>query len=115
MLKARDAVWRAWFGADTAALAALLPSAVAAGSRNGWESRDATIAAARRFAAGGGRLVTLRFDSTSAVVRGDVVVVWSRYYLELEHGGARTAQSGRATEIFVFENGRWVNPFWYLE
>jgi len=112
---ARDAIWRAWFAADTESLARLLPSAVAAGSRNGWESRDSTIAAARQFAAQQGRLVDIRFDSTSIRLRGSVAVVQSRYHLVLDQRGKRVTRTGVATEIFVRENGRWVNPFWYLE
>jgi uncharacterized protein YdeI (YjbR/CyaY-like superfamily) len=36
------------------------------------------------------------------------------YILELSDG-KRTTTRGMATEIFVRENGRWVNPFWYLQ
>ena len=115
LLAARDAVWRAWFAADSAALSVLLPDVVAAGSRGGWQSRDATMAEAHRFVRGGGRLVSLQFDSTSIDLRGNVAVVQSTYRLVLEEGGAPVSRSGRATEIFVRENGRWVNPFWYLQ
>lgn len=111
----RDAVWRAWFAADSSALSGLLPTAVAAGSRGGWEGRDATLAAARRFVRGGGELIAIRFDSTSIRQRGDVAVIQSRYTLVLQQAGGRSTQSGIATEVFVRERGRWTNPFWYLE
>jgi hypothetical protein len=39
----------------------------------------------------------------------------SRYHLVLDQRGNRTMRSGIATELFVRERGRWVNPFWYLE
>jgi hypothetical protein len=113
--QARDAVWRAWFAADSSALSQLLPAAVAAGSRSGWEDRGATLAAARRFVRGGGRLIAIGFDSTSIRLRGDVAVIQSRYTLVLQHVGGRSTQSGIATEVFVRERGRWTNPFWYLE
>ncbi|MDP9203936.1 MAG: hypothetical protein M3P12_00570 [Gemmatimonadota bacterium] len=29
--------------------------------------------------------------------------------------GKRTTVSGVAAEVFVREDGRWVNPFWYLK
>ena len=113
--EARDAVWRSWFAADTASLSRLLPDAVAAGSPNGWQTRDSTVAESRRFASAGGRLVELRFDSTSIRLRGTVAVVQSRYHLVLDQRGTRTTQTGIATELFVRDRGRWVNPFWYLE
>jgi hypothetical protein len=113
--QARDAVWRAWFAADSSALSQLLPAAVAAGSRGGWENRDATLAAARRFVHGGGCLIAIRFDSTNIRLRGDVAVIQSRYTLVLQQVGSRSTQSGIATEVFVRERGRWTNPFWYLE
>ena len=68
---ARDAVWRAWFAADTTSLAGLLPAAVAAGSPDGWGSRDSTIAESRRFASGNWHLIDIQFDSTNISVRGD--------------------------------------------
>jgi hypothetical protein len=36
------------------------------------------------------------------------------YVLQLPNG-ARDTTRGVATEVFVRENRRWVNPFWYLE
>lgn len=113
--RARDGVWRAWFASDSAALSQLLPAAVAAGSPGDWESRQATLAAARRFVKGAGRLIDARFDSTHIRLRGDVAVLQSRYTLVLEQAGSRSTQRGIATEIFVREHGRWTNPFWYLE
>jgi len=32
-----------------------------------------------------------------------------------DRGGTESTARGFATEILVRENGRWVNPFWYLE
>ena len=114
---ARDSVWRAWFAGDSLSLSHLLPNALAAGSANGggWETREATMAAARQFAAGGGKLIALRFDSTSVRLRGSVAVMQSRYDLTLEQGGERVTRTGIATEVFVRTPGGWQNPFWYLE
>jgi hypothetical protein len=113
--QARAAVWRAWFAADSSALSQLLPTAVAAGSHSGWENRDSTLAAARRFVRASGHLIDLRFDSTTIRLRGSVAVIQSRYTLVLEQAGSRSTHSGIATEVFVRERGRWTNPFWYLE
>jgi hypothetical protein len=115
IVRARDAVWRAWFAGDTARLRELIPTALAAGSRTDWETREASVASSLAFAAGGARLVELHFDSTSIRLRGSVAIVQSRYELVLETSGQRTARAGTATEIFVRRDGRWVNPFWYLE
>ncbi|HEU5479858.1 MAG TPA: nuclear transport factor 2 family protein [Candidatus Tumulicola sp.] len=114
---ARDSVWRAWFAGDSASLSHLLPAAVAAGSGGGegWETRNATMAAARQFADGGGKLTALRFDSTSIRLRGNVAVMQSRYILTLEQRGERATRTGIATEVFVRTPGGWQNPFWYLE
>jgi hypothetical protein len=39
----------------------------------------------------------------------------SRFVLIVEADGKRSTRSGIATEVFVKQGGRWVNPFWYLE
>ena len=113
---AREAVWRAWFGGDVATLERLIPPALAAGSPQSWEDRARAFAGSREFAAGGGRLVDLRFDSTVVSVRGNVAVMQARYAYTLQaRDGKRTTTRGYATEVFVREKGRWVNPFWYLD
>ncbi|HXE59505.1 MAG TPA: hypothetical protein VN607_02315 [Gemmatimonadaceae bacterium] len=100
---------------DTAALGRLIPAALAAGSQNGWEARDASIASGRSFAASGGKLVELRFDSTSIALRGVVAVLVAKYHLVLLTGSDRSTRDGTATEVFVRRGDAWVNPFWYLE
>lgn len=115
LFAARDAVWRAWFADDTAQLAKLLPDVVAAGSPAGWQSRPATLDEARQSKASGTRLLDVRFDSTSIRLRGSTAVLQSRYTLLLEQGGRRMTRGGIATEVFVKQGGRWVNPFWFLE
>jgi uncharacterized protein DUF4440 len=117
LTSAREAVWRAWFAGDTIALARLVPSVVSAGSRRQpWESRAATFQGARAFASSGARLVDLRFDSTTIVLDRDVAVVRSRFAYTIEsQSHERNTFTGRAMEIFVKENERWLNPFWYLQ
>lgn len=112
---ARDSVWRAWFAGDSLSLSHLLTPAVAAGSGSGWETREATVAAARQYASGGGRLIGLRFDSTAIHLRGNVAVMQSRYVLTLHQGRGQVTRTGIATEVFVRSGGSWQNPFWYLE
>jgi hypothetical protein len=117
LASAREAVWRAWFAGDTIALSKLVPSVVSAGSpERPWESRAKTFQEARAFANSGARLVDLRFDSTTIVLDGKVAVVRSRFAYTIESPSReRNTFTGRATEIFVQENERWLNPFWYLQ
>lgn len=114
VLAARDAIWRAWFAHDSAALSKLLPRATAAGDANGWESREEIIEGSRRSAASGQTLVGLTFDDTRIHTSGAVAVVFSNYTLELERQGQRRTVTGAAAEVFVLRNGIWQNPFWYL-
>jgi hypothetical protein len=44
-----------------------------------------------------------------------VAVVYSTYVYEIEQGGKPYTNSGRATEVFVYHNGAWVNPSWHLD
>ena len=111
---ARAAVWRAWFAGDTASLSALVGPALAARDGGGWQDRTAVLKDARDFARGGGRLVELHFDSTTYTQRGPTVVVQGRYSFVIEDQGKRSTQTGDATELFVQDRGRWINPFWYL-
>ena len=116
LLKARDRIWRAWFANDSAELARLLPSAVvAAEGANGWEDRATIIAGSKGFAASGGKLMRIQFFDTDIVSYGTIAIVHSRFELELDVGGQRNTRGGRATEVFVRQNGAWVNPFWHLE
>ena len=114
VLAARDAIWRAWFANDTAALRRLLPRSTTAGDGDGWESRDEILAGSVRSAASGRRLVAIRFDDTRLHAQGNVVVVFSHYTMELEERGRRNTVTGSASEVFVHTNGVWQNPFWYL-
>jgi ketosteroid isomerase-like protein len=115
VLRARQAIWRAWFANDTARLARLLPEAVAAGTAGEpWQDRRATLEGARRFVGQGGKLLRLEFPQTEIRTSGDVAVVFSTFVLETESGGRRQTTTGRSTEVFVRRNGGWQNPFWHL-
>jgi hypothetical protein len=114
ILSAREAIWQAFFANDSLKLERLLPSAVSAGSNASWQNRTAVLEASRKFARSGGKLVTLKFEGTNVSVSGDLAVVTSTYTLEARSGDVTTKSTGKATEIFVRQDGRWVNPFWYL-
>jgi len=113
----RKDVWVNWFGGDTAALRRVLgPELVAIGPDTPhWQNLEQTLAASAGFRAGGGRLLSVDFDSTTVHRFGDVAVMFSHYRLALMHDGQRTAQKGRATEVFVRHGGRWVHTSWQLD
>jgi hypothetical protein len=116
LIAARETVWRAWFAGDSTVLARSIPGVVAAGSPWGCDDRSAVLQEAHRSAARGKRLVGIDFDSTTIHLRGSVAIVQARFRYEVEDSNRkRSVVRGVATEIFVREKGRWVNPFWYLE
>ena len=117
LLDAREAVWRAYFSNDRAALEKLIPQetiAINAGD-NRWENRNAILEGSAQFAKGGGKLVRLEFPKTEIQVYGNTAMVYSNYSYELETGGQRHQQSGRVTELFVLRDGKWVNPGWHMD
>jgi ketosteroid isomerase-like protein len=117
LLEAREAVWRAWFAGDRAKLEKLLPAellTIEPGSGE-WGSRQSTLEGSARFAAGGGKLIRLEFPKTEIQSYGYVAIVYSDYLYEIEQGGQRSVNSGRATEVFVNHNGAWVNPSWHMD
>jgi ketosteroid isomerase-like protein len=117
LLDAREAVWRAYFANDRAALDTLIPEETIAVDAGGpsWSHREAILEGSARFAKGGGRLVTLEFPQTEIQVYGFVAMVYSTYAYELESAGQRSRHSGRVTEVFVQRKGQWVNPGWHMD
>jgi hypothetical protein len=120
LLAARDTIWHAWFANDTAALNRMLPRASAAAQARGpgqtaWEDRASILAGARQFAGGGRRLERIDFAGTKIALDGDVAVVTSTYTTVTRGGSSADTTRGRATEVFVRDGSRWVNPFWHLE
>ena len=117
LLDAREAVWRAYFAGDRAALEKLLPEElIDAGSRaaNGAIAKRCFEGSAG-FAAGGGKLVRLEFPKTEIQAYGSTAIVYSSYVYEIEQGGKRRVKPGRVTEVFVNRNGAWVNPSWHMD
>jgi ketosteroid isomerase-like protein len=116
LLAAREAVWRAWFANDGPRLAELVPpELIAIEQSEKWENRDAVLAGAKDFAAKGGKLVRLEFPQTEVQMFGYTAIVYSKYVCEVEIDGKRSTQSGRATEMFVNRQGKWVNVGWHLD
>jgi len=113
----RKAVWVDWYSGDSAALHRVLgPELVAISpSVAHWQSLQQSLSASADFKAKGGKLVSVTFDSATAHRFGDVVVLFSQYTVRSENGDKRSTQTGRATEVFVRTNGRWVHTSWHLD
>jgi ketosteroid isomerase-like protein len=113
----RKNVWVHWFAGDTAALRRVLgPELVAISPESpDYQSLDATLAGAAGFKASGATLASVTFTSTMVHRFGDVVVMFSHYALEMDKAGQRSEHKGRATEVFVRHNGRWVHTSWQLD
>lgn len=117
LLAAREAVWRAFFANDRAALDKLIPDELITIEARGDEfgHRAAVLAGAERMAQSGSKLGRLEFPKTEVQLYGNSAVIYSTYLYELEKDGQRTPFSGRVTEVFVFRKGQWVNPGWHMD
>ena len=117
ILAAREAVWKAWFTNDRAALEKLIPEETIAidNAGEGWADRTAVLAAAKRFVDGGGKLVRLEFPKTEIQVYGNTIIIYTTYVYETEVNGNRSTSSGRATEMFVRRGNDLVNVGWHMD
>ena len=117
ILAAREAVWKAWFTNDRAALDRLIPEETIAIDNNseGWSDRAAVLDGAKRFVESGGKLVRLEFPKTEIQVYGNTVIVYTTYVYETEVNGNRSTASGRATEMFVRRGDELVNVGWHMD
>jgi len=117
VLRAREAVWKAWFANDQQTLDKLIPEeaiAIDSGSE-AWSNRAAIMAGAQSFANRGAKLVSLEFPKTEMQIYGGAIIVYTTYVYEIEAKGKRTKQSGRGTEIFVRRGNELVNVGWHLD
>ena len=117
ILAAREAVWKAYFANDRAALERLIPDeaiAIDDGSSE-WSNKAAILAGAKRFADSGGKLVRLEFPKTEMQIYGGAIIIYTTYICEIESNGNRATQSGRGTEIFVRRGNELVNAGWHLD
>ena len=117
LLAVRDSAWYAWFGNDQAKLKELLPPdavTISAGDPT-WRDLAGVLQSAADFAATGSKLTRLAFPRTEVQAYGDTAFVYSLYEFDLEGPQGKRSASGRATEIFVRQNGRWIHPGWHLD
>lgn len=117
ILQCRETVWRAWFANDAKTLEALVPAEAIAISpgEDEWQTQADILRGAADFHSQGGKLVRLEFPRTQVQRYGDTAFVYSQFVFETEMNGKRTLASGRATEIFVLRNRRWINPGWHTD
>ena len=116
LMKAREAVWRAWFAGNEPALLKLLPPeliTIEPGSAT-FGTRASTLEGSRGFAAGGGKLTRLAFPSTEIQVYGNTAILYTSYEMDLQSGGQTRNERGMATEAFVLKAGQWLNTGWQL-
>jgi hypothetical protein len=116
LLAAREAVWRAWYAGDIAALEKLVPAElITLGSDAGaFGTRTSVLEGSRQFAATGAKLARLAFPRTEIQAYGSTVILYTSYEMDLERGGRTRTERGVATEVFVTQDGRWLNTGWQL-
>ena len=44
----------------------------------------------------------------------DTVIIYTSYELDVAEGSRTRTEKGKATEVFVFRDGRWLNTGWQL-
>src|ERR1700675_3728748 len=117
VLVAREAAWRAFYDGDLKALGELLPEDFIGINMNDspFTNRAKVIDSSRAFRERGGRLVSLTFPETQAQQYGDVVVLYGRFEVVFQSGGAERTLRGRLTEMFVRRDGKWLHPGWHLD
>ncbi|HYL77997.1 MAG TPA: nuclear transport factor 2 family protein [Bryobacteraceae bacterium] len=118
LLESREAVWRAFFANDRAALEKLVPEdtiTIEPGGGGEFGNQKMVLAGAAQFAKSGARLARLEFPKTEIQLYGYTAIVYSTYLYEVEKDGKRQTTSGRVTEFFVLRNGHWVNPGWHMD
>lgn len=116
VLAAREAVWRAWFAGDIDTLAKLVPAELITiePDSDAFGTRESTLAGSRSHAASGAKLTRLVFPRTQFQAYGNTIILYTTYEMDiLSHSQTRT-ERGAATEVFVRQNGKWLNTGWQL-
>lgn len=117
ILKAREAVWRAFFTNDEVTLNKVIPAetiSIDDGSQE-WGTRASILANAKRLAESGAKLLRLEFPKTEIQVYGNTIILYTTYLYEIELNGQRKTTTGRGTEIFVRRGNELVNSGWHLD
>jgi hypothetical protein len=116
LMTAREAVWRAWFAGDQAALTKLLPPELITidGASTTFGTLQSNLEGSRGFAASGGKLTRIVFPTTEVQAYGSTAILYTSYEMDLQSGGQTRTERGMATEVFVQKDGAWINTGWQL-
>ncbi|HLY98020.1 MAG TPA: nuclear transport factor 2 family protein [Candidatus Angelobacter sp.] len=114
LLEAREAIWRAKFLED---LSLIPPDVIGIVEwTDEWKHRDDVIAGAKTAAANGLKIIRLEFPKTEIQLFGDTAILYSTYIYEAEFSGRSSGlETGRATEVFILRNGKWLNAGWHID
>ena len=117
LLKEREHVWRAYFANERPYLEQVLPEELVVIGPGGeqFSNRETILKGAESFAQSGGKLVKVEFPETEVQTYGNVVQIYSTYRLQLQTPRGQSNMTGRATETFVFRDGKWLNVGWHLD
>ena len=118
LLALRESAWRTWFSNDQEGFRRIVPDELVGLSWSGgpWEDRAQTMVQMQEFAKSGMTLKSLEFPRNVFQHYGDVVILYSTFRLALTSpAGQLDETAGRATEIFVRRNGRWIHTGWHLD
>ena len=116
ILGAREAVWRAWFTHDEAALEKAIPENVIASfqSNGKWLKRSDILAESKAFADSGIKLVRLEFPETEIQMYGSTITLYTTYVYETDKDGKRMTHTGRGIESFVLRGNDLFDTGWLL-
>jgi hypothetical protein len=116
LMKAREAVWRAWFAGDEATLKTLVPPELITidPESSGFGTLTSNLEGSRGFASDGGKLTRLVFPSSEIQAYGSTAIIYTSYEMDLQIGGKTRTERGMATEVFVQKDGKWLNTGWQL-
>ena len=117
LLDAREHVWKAYFANERTYLEEALPKELIAIDPGGgdWSNRDTVLQGAERFSHSGMKLTKVEFPQTEIQSYGNVAQVYSTYVLEFDGPKGASHEGGRATETFVYRDGKWLNVGWHLD
>jgi ketosteroid isomerase-like protein len=118
LLALREGAWHTWFSNDQEGFRRIVPDELVGLSWSGgpWEDRAQTMAQMEEFAKSGMTLKSLDFPRNVFQHYGDVVILYSTFRLVLSSpAGQLDETAGRATEIFVRRQGRWIHTGWHLD
>lgn len=117
LLDTREKVWKAYFTNDRAYLDQVLPDQLIAldGGNDKYSTKQSILEGAARFAQSGSKLSNISFANTEIRTYGNVAEVYSTYDLTFDTASGPAHQTGRASETFVFRDGKWINAAWHLD